>query len=274
MKREVYTYTKALHALGSKSLFPAMEGEADLVEVKIRYYFGKNYQYKTILALLEKFHDITISKRTLLNKLKDYGLCRRRNVVDQDRLRDCIQQELDGSGQLLGYRAMWRRLQSKYAMQVPRLAVQTLLREMDPEGSRLRRAKRLRRRNYLNPGPNYCWHADGYDKLKPYGFPIHGCIDGFSRRILWLEIVRSNNDPNVVGNLFLNCVNNLQFYPTVLGTDRGTENGIMATIQCFCAEITLIHFQKLKKTVMGHCIVFSGSRLGGPCCVNHDHHGG
>ena len=210
-----------------------MEGEADLMEVKIRYYFGKNYQYKTILALLEKFHDITISKRTLLNKLKDYGLCRRRNVVDQDRLKECIQQELDGSGQLLGYRAMWRRLQSKYAMQVPRLAVQTLLREMDPEGSRLRQAKRLRRRNYLNPGPNYCWHADGYDKLKPYGFPIHGCIDGFSRRILWLEIVRSNNDPNVVGNLFLNCVNDLQFCPTVLRTDRGTENGIMATIQCF-----------------------------------------
>ena len=22
------------------------------------------------------------------------------------------------------------------------------------------------------------WHIDGYDKLKPYGFPIHGCIDG------------------------------------------------------------------------------------------------
>lgn len=28
-------------------------------------------------------------------------------------------------------------------------------------------------------GPNYVWHLDGYDKLKPYGFAIHACIDGF-----------------------------------------------------------------------------------------------
>ena len=25
------------------------------------------------------------------------------------------------------------------------------------------------------------WHCDGYDKLKLYGFPIHGCIDGLAR---------------------------------------------------------------------------------------------
>ena len=22
------------------------------------------------------------------------------------------------------------------------------------------------------------WHVDGYDKLSPYGFTVHGCIDG------------------------------------------------------------------------------------------------
>ena len=203
------------------------------MEEAIRYYFKKNYQYKTIIKLLEKFHDITISKGTLLNKLKEYGLRRRGNVVDQNRVRECIQLELDGSGQMLGYRAMWRRLQSKYDIQVPRLVVQTILPEIDPEGSRLRRANRLRRRNYLNPGPNYCWHTDGYDKLKPYGFPIHGCIDGFSRRILWLKIVKSNNDPRVVAKLFFSRARQLQFCPTVLRTDRGTENGIISTAQSF-----------------------------------------
>lgn len=29
-------------------------------------------------------------------------------------------------------------------------------------------------------GPNQVWHLDGFDKLKPYGFCIHGCIDGKS----------------------------------------------------------------------------------------------
>lgn len=199
------------------------------MEESIRYYFKKNYQYKTIIKLLEKFHDISISKGTLLNKLKEYGLRRRGSVVDQNRVRECIQLQLDGSGQMLGYRAIWRRLQSKYDIQVPRLVVQTVLREIDPEGSRLRRANRLRRR------PNYCSHTDGYDKLKPYGFPIHGCIDGFSRRILWLKIAKSNNDPRVVAKLFFSCARQLQFCPTVLRTDRGTENGIIVTAQSFLA---------------------------------------
>ena len=32
------------------------------------------------------------------------------------------------------------------------------------------------------------WNLDRYDKLKPFGFPIHGAIDGYSRRILWLRV--------------------------------------------------------------------------------------
>ena len=28
-------------------------------------------------------------------------------------------------------------------------------------------------------GPNYIWHVDAYDKLKPYGMSISGCIDGY-----------------------------------------------------------------------------------------------
>ena len=27
-------------------------------------------------------------------------------------------------------------------------------------------------------GPNWLWHIDRYDKRKPYGFAIHGAIDG------------------------------------------------------------------------------------------------
>ena len=53
------------------------------------------------------------------------------------------------------------------------------LTELDPESCEERRAKCLRRRHYRNPGPNNAWHMDGYDKLKPYGFPVHGCIDGW-----------------------------------------------------------------------------------------------
>ena len=36
-------------------------------------------------------------------------------------------------------------------------------------------------------------HYD-YDKLKPFGFAIHGAIDGYSRKRFWLHIGSSNNN--------------------------------------------------------------------------------
>ena len=59
-------------------------------------------------------------------------------------------------------------------------------------GCELRRSRALQRRRYSSPGPNHTWHVDGYDKLKPFGFPVHGCIDGWSRRIMCLKLTRSN----------------------------------------------------------------------------------
>ncbi len=73
----------------------------------------------------------------------------------------------------------------------------------------------------------------GYVKLKPYGFPIHGAIDGFSRRILWLEVARSNNNPKVAATFYLNQVKEMNGCLLQLISDCGTENGIAASMQCF-----------------------------------------
>ena len=91
-------------------------------------------------------------------------------------------------------------------------------------------------------GPNDVWHVDGNDKLVPYGFHIHGCIDGwviqeihahhfnlsdkfcacmhvngyhatiiwllysFSRRIMWLKVGVTNKDPKVIASFYLAAV--------------------------------------------------------------------
>ena len=47
---------------------------------------------------------------------------------------------------------------------------------------------RLTRRNYISTGVNHTWHIDGYDKLKALRFDMHGAIDGYSRKILWLFV--------------------------------------------------------------------------------------
>ena len=79
--------------------------------------------------------------------------------------------------------------------------------------------------------PNFIWHIDGYDKLKPYGFCVHGAIDGYSRRILWLEVGPSNNNPMVTVQYYLDCVHQLGGCPQVVRGDCGTENIHIAAIQ-------------------------------------------
>ena len=89
-----------------------------------------------------------------------------------------------------GYRAMWHTLRLDYGIQAPRRKVEGILQQVEPEGTALRKVYALRRRSYTNPGPNFAWQVDDYDKLKPYGFPIHGAVDGFSHRVMWLKICR------------------------------------------------------------------------------------
>lgn len=73
-----------------------------------------------------------------------------------------------------------------------------LLKAADPIGNENRKYHKLKRREYrskvretvcalfcdslssIYQGPNFCWHMDGYDKLKPFGFAVHGCIDGLA----------------------------------------------------------------------------------------------
>jgi len=77
--------------------------------------------------------------------------------------------------------------------------VRQILVHLDPEGVSLKRARSIRRRAYYAAGTNYIWHLDGYDKLKPVGLCISGCICGFSRRLTWLYVYYTNNDPRVIG---------------------------------------------------------------------------
>ena len=104
---------------------------------------------------------------------------------------------------------------------------------LDPEGVENRSRRRLRRRRYYASGPNFIWHIDGYDKLKPFGICIHGAIDGFSRRVLWLEAGPSNNDPKIIAKYFIDCIREVGGVPKLIRSDCGTENIYVAGIQRF-----------------------------------------
>ena len=165
--------------------------------------------------------------------LRQLGCTRRRHPSDLNEVVQAVEEELRGSGSLLGYRAMHQRLVNQYGLVTTREVVRHFLRIFDPEGVEYRSRHRLRRRLYRCKGPNYLWHIDGYDKLKPYGFCIHGAIDGFSRRIVWLEVASSNNDPRIIAQFFLDYVRQLGGTARIVRGDRGTENGNLAAIQRF-----------------------------------------
>jgi len=85
-------------------------------------------------------------------------------------------------------------------------------------------ARRFTRRSYFSSGPNYLWHIAEYDKLKPYGLCIHGCICGFSRKILWLNVYKTNNNPCVVAGYFLDTVEKSGGTAYMVRGDFRTEN--------------------------------------------------
>lgn len=198
-------------------------------------YFRQSYSNKDILSLLASVHGIIISLPTLKKILKRLGLKRRVPVTDEllENCIEAIEKELSESGNSLGYRAMWRRLKLK-GIEISRDKVRIALATLDPHSVQARRRRRLQRRQYINPGPDFVWHVDGYDKLKPYGFAIHGAVDGFSRRVLWLKVGISNNNPKVVASYFLQTALELNTLPCILRCDKGTENSDLRNIQvCF-----------------------------------------
>ena len=116
--------------------------------------------------------------------------------------------------------------------------VRQIVKQLDPPDSvKLRKHRRLHRRRYVADSPNFVWHLDGHDKLKPFRFSIHGCIDGFSQYLICLEVASSNKKPELIAKLYLDAVKSLEGVPIQIKADNGTEH--------FLIEPTHLHHSTL-----------------------------
>ena len=111
--------------------------------------------------------------------------------------------------------------------------VREILGALDPGGVLQRSRCKLRRRSYTSRGPNYLWHIDCYDKIKRFGLCINGCIDGYSRHVMWVNVYKNSNDPRVIGGYYMETVKSFSGCPRVVRTDLGTENTRVRDIQGF-----------------------------------------
>lgn len=202
-------------------------------------YFKDGLNYEEILEFLRVHHNCHISLSTLKRHLRQQGLVKR----PLERVRSSIEvveryinEELSGSSSNVGYRRMHKILQNK-GLICRREDVRKLIKKLDPDGVQIRKRKRLRRRKYVNQGPNSVWHIDGHDKLKPFGFSIHGCIDGFSRRIIWLRVNSSNKLPEVVAKFYLEACKELKGVPLRIKADDGTEHALIEPIHIYLSSL-------------------------------------
>ena len=199
----------------------------------IKYYFHQGYSYSEILLFLRIYHESTITKRQLHRLLRKQGLFRRYRKSSLNDVIPAIEREInERSGRCFGYRMMTQKLRSQ-GFTVDRETVRLCIKELDPSGVNDRRNHRLHRRLYVAPGPNFIWHIDGYDKLVPFGFGIHGAIDGYSRRILWLRVHGTNSDPKLIASYYLDYIQSNNVLPRCVRADRGSENIVLCGMQRF-----------------------------------------
>ena len=89
---------------------------------------------------------------------------------------------------------------------VDRETVRVALKSLNPEEVSFMQAHQFHKRKYRVEGPNQLWHIDGNDKLKLFGLSIHECIDGYSRKVLWLAVSSSNKNPRIVAKFYMDAV--------------------------------------------------------------------
>ena len=172
----------------------------------------------------------TVRRMTYLcNK---YGLQSRKHITDSV-LEHMVANELETSNALVGYRQMAELVSLKYGVRVAKERVRCTLKCLDPEGVKESSRNVIKRRVYETFGHNDVYHIDGNDKLKIWGFCIHGCVDGFSRKLLWLKVATTNNDPLVIANYYLQHIKTHKIVPNSIRMDKGSENIYCDDLQAF-----------------------------------------
>jgi len=136
--------------------------------------FENGLTYREIRHVLSHRYGVDVSLRHFKQILETLGL-KRRKYTDIDSVICFIRNEIRQSGQQHRYRMTAVRC-NENGLSVRMEDVRQFLVHLDPEGVSLRRARSNRRRAYYAAGTNYIWHLDGYDKRKPFGLCISGCI--------------------------------------------------------------------------------------------------
>ena len=179
---------------------------------------GFGFSWQTIAYILG------VSRWTIYRRVQEYGLKSMTDfsLMSDGELDNIISEYMNQHGKTTGQSYITGYLRSK-GLRVQRSRVRQSMARVDPENAALRWGAVVTRRTYLVPWPNSLWHLDGHHSLVRWGLVVHGCIDGFSRRIIFLHC-SPNNLSETVLSLFLDAVEKDGLWPSRIRVDRGVEN--------------------------------------------------
>jgi len=173
----------------------------------------------------QKIGDILgVSRWTIYRRVQEYGLTYMSDfsLMSDGELDNIVSEYMNQHGKTTGQSYITGYLRSK-GLRVQRSRVRQSMARRDPENAALRWGAVGTQRTYLVPWPNSLWHLDGHHSVIRWGLVVHGCIDGFSRRIMFLHC-SPNNLSETVLSLFLDAVEKDGLWPSCICVDRGVEN--------------------------------------------------
>jgi len=211
----------------------------------LELYVQQNLHREEMINFLQRdFPLFKWSIRTLDRRLRYFAIYYIDKTVKIETVKQAVEEELDGPGALLGYRALHQKIRQKYDLRVPRDLVHNLMYDTAPELLEERRPgnkKKKEKGHFITKGTNWVLSLDGHDKLMGYQnstFPlaVYVCIDTASRKILWLKIWKSNSKPEIIGKWYLEYLYQTRILPSFLRVDKGTETGVMATMHSWLRQ--------------------------------------
>ena len=115
----------------------------------LQRYVKQNLRRREILDFVRQdFPEYAWSLGTLSRRLAFFGIQYIKYDTDIEEVETAVREEIEGPGQLLGYRAMHKKLREQHNLAVPRDLVHDVMGLVDPEGLQRRGdvGKKKRRR--------------------------------------------------------------------------------------------------------------------------------
>ncbi|XP_028404817.1 uncharacterized protein LOC114527386 [Dendronephthya gigantea] len=224
----------------------------EALEADLKRYVMQNLTRREVLDFVKHdFPHYAWNLGTLSRRLAYFDIKYVRYDIDVQEVENIVREEIEGPGQLLGYRAMQKKLREVHNLAVPRGLVHNVMGiVVDPDGLERRGNVGVKKRRrgamgtFTSLGSNHTHSGDGHDKLMGFmndTFPlaVYGVQDVFSGYIVYLKLWNSNSDPKLIGRWYLENLYNTRVISNHLRLDKGTETGQMATIHAFLMQYNL-----------------------------------